>query len=105
MTDGRVRRGYLGIAGGPRPVPAEAREHWGGAACVEIVEVVQDTPAAVAGLRAGDLLVELAGRRIASVSDVQRVMEDDVVATRVVATVLRAGLERRLTIVPVELGR
>ena len=25
MSDGRVRRAYLGIAGGPRPVPPQAR--------------------------------------------------------------------------------
>jgi S1-C subfamily serine protease len=105
MTDGRVRRGYLGIAGGPRPLPPAARERWGPEACVEIVELVPDSPAAEAGMRAGDLLVELGGRRVAGVADVQRLMEDDVIGTRVVATVVRAGLERRLTIVPVELER
>jgi S1-C subfamily serine protease len=105
MSDGRVRRGYLGIAGGPRPLPPVARERWGPEPCVEIVEVVPDAPAAAAGLRGGDLLVELGGRRIAGVADVQRLMEDEVIGTHVVATVLRAGLERRLTIVPVELER
>jgi S1-C subfamily serine protease len=103
MTDGRVRRGSLGIAGGPRPLPPVARERWGAEPCVEIVEVVTDAPADTAGLRAGDLLLELGGRRITGVADVQRLMEDDVIGTRMVATVLRAGLERQLTIVPAEL--
>jgi S1-C subfamily serine protease len=105
MTDGRVRRGYLGIAGGPRPLPPVARDRWGNESCVEIVEVVADSPAAVAGVRPDDLLIELAGRRITGVADVQRLMEDEVIGTRIVATLLRGGRERQLTIVPVELGR
>src|SRR6195256_804165 len=40
IADGRVRRGYLGIAGAPRPLPPETRERWGVAPGVEVVEVV-----------------------------------------------------------------
>jgi S1-C subfamily serine protease len=104
IADGRVRRGYLGIAGAPRPLPPETRERWGAAPGVEVVEVVPESPAAAAGLRAGDLLVELDGRRLTGVQDVQRLMEDEVIGTRVVATALREGRERRMTVVPRELG-
>ena len=103
MTDGRVRRAYLGIAGAPRPLPPALREAWGDAPCVELVEVVAGSPADAAGLRAGDLLVQLAGERVTGVQDVQRRMEDEVIGTRLVATVLREGLERRLQVVPREL--
>jgi S1-C subfamily serine protease len=107
LSDGRVRRGYLGIAGAPRPLPggrADLRERWGEAQVVEVVEVVPGSPAATAGLRDGDLLVELDGRRLTGVQDVQRLMEDEVIGTRVVVTALRDGLERRMTVVPRELG-
>jgi S1-C subfamily serine protease len=104
MTDGRVRRGYLGIAGAPRPLGPRAREQWGDDPSVEVTEVVPDSPAELAGLRAGDLLIELDGRRLTGVQDVQRLMEDEVVDTRVVITLLRGGLERKLTIVPRELA-
>ena len=42
-TDARraVRRAYLGIAGGPRPVPPQARPSAPAATCIEVVEVVQ----------------------------------------------------------------
>ena len=103
MTDGRVRRAYLGIAGAPRPLPPALRDRWGAEPCVELVEVVAGSPADAAGLRAGDLLVELAGDRITGVQDVQRRMEDEVIGTRLVVTVLREGLERQLQVVPREL--
>jgi S1-C subfamily serine protease len=103
MTDGRVRRAYLGIAGAPRPLPPALRERWGAEPCVELVEVVAGSPAEAAGLRAGDLVVELAGERIAGVQDVQRRMEDEVIGTRLVVTVLRDGLERQVQVVPREL--
>ena len=44
MTDGRVRRAYLGIAGGPRPLPPQARAATGSTTCVEVVEVVAGQP-------------------------------------------------------------
>jgi S1-C subfamily serine protease len=103
MTEGRVRRGYLGIAGAPRPLGPRAREQWGDEPSVEVSEVVPDSPAELAGLRAGDLLIELDGRRLTGVQDVQRLMEDEIIDTRVVITLLRDGLERKLTIVPREL--
>jgi S1-C subfamily serine protease len=104
MTDGRVRRAYLGIAGAPRPVPPAARERWGAEPAVEVLEVVDGSPAATAGLRPGDLLVELDGRRLTGVADVQRHLEHEVIGTRVTAAVLREGRERRLQVVPTELG-
>src|ERR687891_1294950 len=50
MSDGRVRRAYLGIAGGPRPLPPPARTSTGQSTCVEGVEVVEAGPAHRAGI-------------------------------------------------------
>ena len=44
MRDGRVRRAYIGVAGGPRPVPPQARAAAGSDTCVEVVEVVDGGP-------------------------------------------------------------
>ncbi|MEA2304715.1 MAG: hypothetical protein QOH43_1995 [Solirubrobacteraceae bacterium] len=103
VGEGRVRRGSLGIAGAPRPLPPAMRAAWGDAPCVEVVEVMAESPAARAGLRAGDLLLEADGRRLAGVQDVQRLMEEEVIGTQVRLVLLRDGLERRLTVVPREL--
>src|SRR5213078_239769 len=59
MSEGRVRRAYLGVAGGVRPLPPQASAEWGGGNCVEVVEVVEGSPADRAGLRPEDLLVQL----------------------------------------------
>src|SRR5947209_1323187 len=61
MRDGRVRRAYVGVAGGPRPLPPAARARVGRESAVEVVEVVPDSPADRSGLRAEDLLIELDG--------------------------------------------
>ena len=103
MTDGRVRRAYLGIAGGPRPLPPAARREWGPEPCVEIVSVPPGSPAARAGLRPEDLLVSLAGTRIAGVADIQRLMVADLIGATVPATVIRQGRAQTLEIVPEEL--
>lgn len=103
-SEGRVRRAYLGIAGAPRPLPPSARAAWGPDGSLELAEVIAGTPAARADLRAGDLLVELGGVRVTGVADVLALLEHEVIGTHLTAVVLRHGLERRLQLVPVELG-
>jgi S1-C subfamily serine protease len=103
MTEGRVRRAYLGVGGGQRPLPPKAREQFGNEDAVEIVEVRDGSAADKAGLRRGDLIVELAGERITTVAQLQRLLQRDVIGTRLPATVLRDGLERKLVVVPTEL--
>jgi S1-C subfamily serine protease len=99
MTEGRVRRAYLGIAGGVRPLPPQA----GSGNCIEVVEVVEDSPAGRAGLRPEDLLIELDGQRIHDVGDLQRMMVAELIGARVEARVIRAGRVVQLELVPVEL--
>jgi S1-C subfamily serine protease len=103
MTEGRVRRAYLGIAGGPRPVPPQARSLAPSESCVEVVEVVRGSPADLAGLRPEDLILEVDGTPVASVEDLQRVMVAQLIDTRVMVRLLRHGRERELELVPAEL--
>ena len=44
ISEGRVRRAYLGIAGGPAPLPPRARTR-GAERGVEVVEIVPGSPA------------------------------------------------------------
>jgi S1-C subfamily serine protease len=104
MAGGRVRRAYLGIAGGPRPLPPRARAELGNSSAVEVVEVMPDSPADQAGLRPEDLIVSLAGEPVTDVVDVQRLMAADLIGTRLEALVLRGGRRLTVEIVPVELG-
>jgi S1-C subfamily serine protease len=103
MRDGRVRRAYVGIAGGPRPLPPQARARLGRTACVEIVEIVPDSPAQRAGLRAEDLLLELDGHPIERVDDVQALMTHEAIDRRLSVRVLRGDQWLELELSPVEL--
>ncbi len=99
MRHGRVRRAYIGIAGGPRPLPPHARVKVGRTSGIEIIEVASGSPAERAGLRAEDLIVELGGRSVERVDDIQRAMGEEAIGRPVSVTVLRADkwLERELS--------
>jgi serine protease Do len=103
MTEGRFRRAYLGIAGGARPLPPRLAAQLRRTAGVEVVEVVEGSPAAHAGLRAEDLIVELDGTPVEAVDDIQRVMVADLIGSTVRARVIREGTELELELTPVEL--
>ena len=104
MTDGRVRRSWLGIAGGPRPLPPRARAAAEGATvAVEVVEVVSGSPAERAGVRAEDLIVAVEGAPVTGVNDLQRLMVADLIGREVRIAVVRGGRRLELTVVPTEL--
>jgi serine protease Do len=103
MTEGRFRRAYLGIAGGSRPLPPRVAARLRRESGVEVVEVVEDSPAARAGLRPEDLIVELNGAPVQTVDDIQKLMVGELIGAQVHARVLREGSERELDLVPVEL--
>jgi S1-C subfamily serine protease len=103
MKDGRFRRAYLGIAGGPRPLPPRLARELGRKSGVEIAQVVEGGPADHAGMRAEDLIVELGGTPIEGMDDLQRVVVSEVIGRAVRAKVVRGGREQELELVPAEL--
>jgi serine protease Do len=103
MSEGRFRRSYLGIAGGSRPLPPRLARELQREECVEIVEIVEGSPAAKAGLRAEDLIVDLNGEPVDGVDDLQRLMAGELIGERVVLTTVREGRMSTVELVPVEL--
>ncbi len=103
MREGRFTRAYLGIAGGSRPLPPRLARELGRSDCVEIVEVVEGSPAALAGLRPEDLIVAVGGTPVEGVDDLQRLMAGELIGEEVGATVVRNGKSLELQLVPVEL--
>jgi S1-C subfamily serine protease len=104
MRDGRVRRAYVGIAAGPRPLPPRARERLGRSDGVEIVEVVAGGPAQRAGLRAEDLVVALGGVPVRRVDDIQRLLDHEAIGRRLTVSAFRGERLMELELVPVELS-
>jgi serine protease Do len=103
MADGRVRRAYLGIAGGPRPLPPQARTTEGATSCIEVVEVVSGSPADRAGIRPEDLILAVNGTPTGRVEDLQRLMVAELIGSPVAVRILRAGRPLQLELVPAEL--
>jgi S1-C subfamily serine protease len=104
MTDGRVRRSWLGIAGGPRPLPPRARQAADGASdAVEVVEVMRGSPAERGGLQAEDLIVAVDGSAVSAVDDLQRLMVAELIGRSVQITVVRGGRRIDLSVTPTEL--
>jgi S1-C subfamily serine protease len=103
MREGRFRRAYLGIAGGPRPLPPRLARKLGRAGGVEVVQVVEGGPADRAGMRPEDLIVELDGTPIEGMDELQRVVVSELIGRPVHAKVVREGREQELELVPSEL--
>jgi S1-C subfamily serine protease len=103
MTEGRFRRAYLGIAGGPRPLPPRLARELGQESGVEIVQVVEDSPASAAGLRAEDLIVSLDDTPIAGVDQLHKLMIGDAIGRAIRFGIIRGGRRLDLELVPTEL--
>jgi S1-C subfamily serine protease len=103
MREGRFRRAYVGVGAGERPLPPLLARELGRSRCVEVVEIVDDAPAARAGIRPGDLLLALDGEPILSMSDLQRLMIGERIGAPATFTVARDELVFELAVVPEEL--
>jgi S1-C subfamily serine protease len=103
MRDGRVRRAWLGIAGGARPLPPRVAAALGRERAVEVVEVVQGSPADAAGLRPEDLVVAVDGAPVRGVDDLQRLMTEERIGVPAEVEIFREGSARTLALVPLEL--
>jgi serine protease Do len=100
---GRVRRAFVGIAGGDRPLPPGVRAELGRATGVEVIGVEPEGPAAAAGVRPEDLIVSIDGRPVERMDDVLRLMPGEAVGVPVQVGVVRAGRRLELELVPGEL--
>jgi S1-C subfamily serine protease len=104
MRNGRVRRAYLGIAGGTRPLPPPIAERLGRKAGVEVHEVVSGSPAAGGKLRSGDVIVSVGGVGVSKAGDLQRLMVEAKIGSKLALTVMRGDTLIDLDVVPVELA-
>ena len=104
MRNGRVRRAYLGIAGGTRALPRATAKKLGQKAGVEVPRVWTGSPAAGAGLRNGDIIVSVADVSVAKAGDLQRLMVETRIGSKLALSVLRGDRLITLEVVPVELA-
>ncbi|GAC1474174.1 MAG: trypsin-like peptidase domain-containing protein [Candidatus Dormibacteraceae bacterium] len=104
MRNGRVRRAYLGIAGGTRALPPATAQKLGRKAGIEVQEVVGGSPAASAALQSGDVIVSVSGTAVAKAGDLQRMMVEARIGSKLALEILRGDRLITLNVVPVELA-
>ncbi|MFC5728640.1 MULTISPECIES: S1C family serine protease [Nocardioides] len=103
MHDGRVRRAYLGLVSTPaRLTPAQA-ERFGQRRALRVVEAMGNSPAALSGLRAGDLVLAVDGVPLGDAQSLQKRLFADAIGQRMEITVLRNGALVDAVVVPTEL--
>ncbi len=103
LSDGRVRRAYLGIVGVPAPLPAQVAQRIGQAAGLRLAQVIPGGPADRAGLHAGDLVLSVARNTVSDAQGIQRQLFDDAIGKPLPVTVLRNGAMVDVFATPTEL--
>src|SRR3989440_5554508 len=103
LSSGRVRRAYLGVATVPVPLPPPIATRTGQRLGLRVVEVVPGSPAGVAGVYLGDIIVSAGGKPVEGVQTLQRLMLGPAIGTRLPLTVLRRGALVDVVAVPAEL--
>ena len=104
ISSGRVKRGYIGIAGAQRPLSRRAVRFHGltTTQAVEVVHVQPGGPASEAGVMLGDLIVGIGDAAVSSVDDLHRFLTEWPPARPLMLTLLRRTEKLRLSVVPAE---
>ena len=104
LTRGRVRRGFLGIAGHQRPLHRRLVRYHELATefAVEVVAVEPRGPAARAGVLTGDLITAANDQSVASIDDLHRFLSEWPIGQLIVLSVIRGKTRKQLTVVPTE---
>ena len=104
LSFGKVRRGYLGIAGQTRPLDKRLARFFELQAdsAVQVMVVEEGTPAERAGLFTGDLIIAVNETPIKSIDDLHRFLSQWVLGTEAVLKVIRGTEQLKLKIVPTE---
>lgn len=107
IRDGRIRRGYIGVTGQNAPIPkAVARGNQIAASSgVQVVLVESGSPAQMAGVQAGDMILAFAGEPVTGVDDLHRLLTDNRIGLESSLVLLRAQGRREVRVIPIELQR
>jgi len=103
MRDGRVRRAYLGVVGGSRPLSPRRAEELGQQNGVGVIDVTSGSPAERGGLRPADTILGVDGSATESTGDLQRLMTAASIGRTLRLLVLRDDRVVHVDVVPTEL--
>ncbi len=104
IRDGKVRRGYLGLAGQNIALPRRLVRHHKlpAASAVLVVSVEPDSPARDAGLREGDVLVAFNGDPIRDIDTLHRLLTATAIGVKAELAIVRRAEKLAVAITPEE---
>jgi S1-C subfamily serine protease len=104
MSGGKIKRAYLGIVSHVVALPREisARPQIQQGYGLMILSVEPDSPAKKAGLAIGDMILRFAGKPVASLYDLQKLLTEEAVGAPTELLILRAEKPIDITITPSE---
>jgi S1-C subfamily serine protease len=105
IIDGKVRRGYLGIAGQVAPLPQRmiAGLHLDVKSGILVQQIEPDTPADNSELSQGDVIIGFNGDPINSIDDLHKMLNENTIGKKLELLVLRRGRKEKVRVTPAEL--
>jgi S1-C subfamily serine protease len=104
IRDGRIRRGWIGVAGQNVSVQRRLSRAYGLShdSGVLVVSVEPNSPSQRAGLRERDIIVGIGGNSVAAIDDLHRWLVDEGIGVSLPLVVLRGTERLELGVVPIE---
>ncbi|MEO5320693.1 trypsin-like peptidase domain-containing protein [Arthrobacter sp. CC3] len=103
LSDGRVRRAYLGLVNTPVQLPVSSVVRTGHRDGLLVVEVLPGSPAERAGLRAGDVLLSVGRKSVSNAESLQKLLFAEAIGAPLDISALRDGTELHVVAVPEEM--
>ena len=105
FAHGRVRRAYIGVSGATVPVATRVVRHFGlkSATAVHVLELVPGSPAALAGVEAGDRMIAIDGVPVQGIDALQRLLDSSWIGRECELQLLRRSSVIDVKIRPIEL--
>lgn len=104
VSDGRVRRAYLGVVSTPIRLGASDVVRTGQREGLRVVEVLSGSPAEQAGLRTGDVLLRAGSRAVSNAESLQKLLFAEAIGVPMNIAVLRDGHVTDIAAVPGEMA-
>ena len=96
LKEGKITRGFLGISGQTVPLPARVIRYFNlqQETGVHIMNVVQGSSADKAGMKEGDVVIELAEQKINNVDEIHKLLTADKFGKKLDVTMLRGWTQK-----------
>ena len=107
ISDGRIRRSFIGVGGQNVPVPRRPgdRAQIAASSGVLVMSVESGSPASHSRLAPGDIIIGFGDSPVTGVDDLHRILTAERIGVPSSMTILRNGVRQQVTVTPEEAKR